>query len=158
MRKIIAFCYIIVSLFVASCTKENNLDSFENQANEISLTITQEIFELVNLHRISIGKQELIRNSEADDIAKNHTHYMINQGQVSHDNFTKRFLELQDRVEAIAAGENVAFGYANGKTVMDAWLKSPGHKANIEGDFVYIGIAVLKDANGAYYYTQLFYR
>jgi uncharacterized protein YkwD len=83
---------------------------------------------------------------------------MINQGQVSHDNFTKRFLELQDRVEAIAAGENVAFGYANGKAVMNAWLKSHGHKTNIEGDFVYIGIAALKDANGAYYYTQLFYR
>ncbi|TJY37087.1 CAP domain-containing protein [Pontimicrobium aquaticum] len=158
MKKVIIFCYVVVSLMVVSCSKENDLDSFENEANEISLTITQEILELVNLHRKSIGKQELIRNSDADNIAKGHTHYMINQGKISHDNFAKRFLELQDQVQAITAGENVAFGYANGKTVVDAWLNSPGHKANIEGDFVYIGIAAVKDSNGAYYYTQLFYR
>ena len=61
-------------------------------------------------------------------------------------------------LNAKAAGENVAFGYATGETVMEGWLNSPGHKANIEGNFTHIGIAAIKDENGRYYYTQLFFR
>lgn len=48
------------------------------------------------------------------------------------------------------AGENVAYGYSV-SGVVDAWMNSPGHRANILGDFDNIGI-------GSYgsYYTQVF--
>jgi uncharacterized protein YkwD len=41
---------------------------------------------------------------------------------------------------------------------MTGWLNSSGHKANIEGNFAHISIATIKDSQGRYYYTQLFYR
>ncbi len=48
------------------------------------------------------------------------------------------------------AGENVAHGYATGAAVHAGWMSSPGHKANILGDFTDIGIAHISGANGTW--------
>jgi len=157
MRRLIISSVIVFNLFTTSCTKIDDLNSVNNAIDEVSTT-TDEILQLVNVHRKSIGKSDLIRNSIADKIAEDHTNYMIVRGKISHDNFSARFVALQQQVNARAAGENVAYGYANGKTVMDGWLNSSGHKANIEGDYTHMGVAAIKDANGQYYFTQIFYR
>lgn len=154
MKRLIACCVIALNLIVLSCTKED----VEPTPDNVSISVTQEIFELTNLHRRSIGKEELSRSYKADKIAEEHTYYMIQEQQISHDNFSKRSQNLREQVNAKTVGENVAFGYRNGKTVMGGWLNSSGHKANIEGDFTHIGIAAIKDENDNYYYTQLFYR
>jgi uncharacterized protein YkwD len=39
-----------------------------------------------------------------------------------------------------------------------AWLNSPSHKANIEGDINLTGIGAAKASNGITYYTQIFYK
>jgi len=40
-------------------------------------------------------------------------------------------------------GENIAMGYTTPQTVVDAWLASPGHRANIErADYVATGVAM----------------
>ena len=83
---------------------------------------------------------------------------MISENNISHDNFNARFQELQQKVNATGAGENVASGYPTAKSVREVWLNSSGHKANIEVNFTHIGIAAIKDSQGRYYYTQLFYR
>jgi len=83
---------------------------------------------------------------------------MIAQSNISHDDFNLRFQELQQKVNAYSAGENVASGYQDASSVMNGWLNSSGHKANIEGNYTHIGLAAIKDAQGRYYYTQLFYR
>jgi len=129
----------------------------ENEGTD-TFTVSEDILELVNRHRISIGKSALIRNSIADEIAVEHSNYMISKGAISHDNFMLRFQKLQQEVNASAASENVAAGYTSAESVMSAWLNSSGHKNNIEGNFTHIGIASVKDSQGRYYYTQLFYR
>ncbi len=54
------------------------------------------------------------------------------------------------------AGENVAAGYTSAADVMDGWMDSPGHKANIlDADFKSIGIGVFKIGD-VYYWSQLF--
>ncbi len=48
-----------------------------------------------------------------------------------------------------AEGENIAFGQTDANDVMNAWLNSPGHKANIEQpSFRSIGVGVAAAANG----------
>ena len=47
-------------------------------------------------------------------------------------------------------------GYSTAKAVVDGWIDSDGHRENIEGDYNIIGIAAVKDANGRYYFTQIF--
>ena len=122
------------------------------------LTITGEILVLVNQHRQEIGLEALKRSTIADELAIEHTNYMIAQSNISHDYFNIRFQELQQKVNARGAGENVASGYQDASSVMNGWLNSSGHKANIEGNYTHIGLAAIKDAQGRYYYTQLFYR
>ncbi len=159
MSKKIKFWILPLFLIIASCSQdESDILTDEQQTDPTVSSISQEILHLVNQHRENVGKSALKRNSIADDIAKEHTDYMILKSKISHDNFNARFQELQQMVNAKGAGENVAAGYPTAQSVMDGWLNSSGHKDNIEGNFTHIGIAAIKDANGRYYFTQLFYR
>ena len=53
-----------------------------------------------------------------------------------------------------AAGENIAMGYGTPQAVVDGWMNSPGHRANIlNANFTQIGVGYVADGN---YWTQLF--
>ncbi|MDN4172492.1 CAP domain-containing protein [Nocardioides sp. SOB77] len=55
-------------------------------------------------------------------------------------------------------GENVAYGYPDGKTVVrKGWMKSPGHRANIlRKGYTHMGIAARKSDEGVWYVAQVF--
>ena len=152
--------WILPLLFLCwSCAEDNVMIPEDDSSGSVAeLTITEEILKLVNQHRQTIGKSKLTRSKTADELALNHTNYMISKNKISHDNFSDRWSMLQQEVNATGAGENVASGYPTAQSVVSAWLNSSGHKANIEGNFTHIGIAAIKDRQGKYYYTQLFYR
>ena len=159
MKRKITYCLLLLFCINWSCSEDDDTESPEVNIEVVEeLTISEEILVLVNQHRQSIGKSILTRDTTADYFATEHSNYMIAQNKISHDNFSNRFQDLQDEVNAISAGENVASGYPTAEAVMEAWLNSPGHRANIEGDFTHLGIASIKNAQGIYYYTQLFYR
>lgn len=55
------------------------------------------------------------------------------------------------------AGENIAWGQRSPEQVMDAWMNSSGHRANILNEnFTHIGVGYYQE-NGVNYWTQLFY-
>ena len=158
---IFKYIYILGIFFILfSCTEDDTsiLINDEGSIEVEDLTITGEILVLVNQHRQEIGLEALKRSTIADELAIEHTNFMIAQSEISHDNFNLRFQELQQKVNAHGAGENVASGYQDASSVMNGWLNSSGHKANIEGNYTHIGIAAIKDSKGRYYFTQLFYR
>lgn len=53
------------------------------------------------------------------------------------------------------AGENIAYGQRTAEEVMTAWMNSEGHRANILGDYDYIGIGVY-ESGGVIYWSQFF--
>lgn len=55
-----------------------------------------------------------------------------------------------------AAGENIAFGHRNVPEVMDGWIKSPGHEANIRGNYANVGFGSAPDRNGRIYWVANF--
>lgn len=55
-----------------------------------------------------------------------------------------------------SVSENVAYGYRSADAVVKAWLKSKGHKENIEADNTHFGISVRQDADGRNYFTNIF--
>ena len=58
---------------------------------------------------------------------------------------------------AIMFGENLAKGYYNADTVVQAWMDSPTHRANIEsGNFNTVGVAIFQAPNGSWYWAQAF--
>jgi uncharacterized protein YkwD len=63
----------------------------------------------------------------------------------------------ENGVKYILAGENIAFGQRTPQIVVDAWMNSPGHQANILGpEFGRLGVGVAIDDRGALYWAQSF--
>lgn len=48
-----------------------------------------------------------------------------------------------------AWGENIAAGHQP-KTVVQAWIDSPGHRANLLGDFTHLGVGYVPDGKAPY--------
>lgn len=158
----------VLSFAVFSCSKDDDASDESNQEQGTTdeetdgstdeISVADEIFKLVNEHRQSQGLAVLERSATADQLAVEHTQYMIGQGRISHDNQDDKFNTLKEKESARGFGENVAAGQNSAKSVMSAWLNSEGHRGNIEGNYTHIGIGAIEDQNGNYYYTQIFYR
>ncbi|GAA0892084.1 CAP domain-containing protein [Fulvivirga kasyanovii] len=122
------------------------------------LAVESQIIDLVNEYRKSIGKPELEMLSYISYECRVHSKNMA-QGAVSfgHDGFGERVERIKSNIGGGgASGENVAYGYNSAKQVMEGWLNSSGHRANIEGNFSHIGIGAYQHNNGPVYYTQIF--
>jgi len=56
-------------------------------------------------------------------------------------------------------GENVAYGYSNGKAAVTAWMKSPKHRANIlNSKYRLVAVGAYQDEDGRWYVAQVFGR
>lgn len=55
------------------------------------------------------------------------------------------------------AGENIAYGQRTPEQVMEGWMNSPGHRANImNSKFTAIGVGYYRSAAGVNYWSQMF--
>ncbi|HEY8733644.1 MAG TPA: CAP domain-containing protein, partial [Puia sp.] len=122
-------------------------------------TMENEILKYVNEDRISHGLSPLQLNSTESALASKHSQNMA-AGKVKfgHDGFNSRAKAIQKALGSIEIGENVASGTMTAREVVDGWLHSPGHKKNIEGNFVFTGIGYAPDKKGNIYFTQIFSR
>lgn len=165
--KLLTTSLLAMVLFTTvSCSKEESVDTVEesnlsidlNLANETDWQMANEILQHVNAYRVSIGLPELKRDQQyASAYAVDHTQYMIEKNKISHDNFGVRSEALKNR-GAQSVGENVAFGYTNAETLVNAWISSPSHKSVLEGNYTHTGFGVIQNNSGKYYYTEIFYR
>jgi len=56
-------------------------------------------------------------------------------------------------------GENVAYGYSNGRAAVTAWMNSSGHRANILNTrYRLIAVGAAQDDDGRWYVAQVFGR
>ncbi len=118
----------------------------------------QEVLDLVNAERARAGVPALSLHSGATKAAQiraqeisvsfSHTRPDGSQGVTALD---------QAGVSYRGFGENIAYGQRSASEVMEQWMNSSGHRANIlNGSFTSIGIGHYKDANGVDYWTQMF--
>jgi uncharacterized protein YkwD len=162
--KSITLKLVSIALFTAmliSCSaEEDGIYSGGLIAEDITLTyspIEYEIVYLVNQHRENMGLNSLNTFNLASREADGHTNYMLEVGEVSHDNFGKRSKYLIDNANAIIVAENVAYGFGSAEGVVDAWLKSEKHKATIENPtFTDFGISTEANELGRNYFTNIF--
>ncbi|MDX1544541.1 MAG: CAP domain-containing protein [Christiangramia sp.] len=150
-------------MFLTSCSKDNIEDDVTpynqvvtNKAEYTYSPIEVEILEDLNIYRKALGLSELKPLAELSIESEDHNEYMIQKGTVSHENFSQRASYLMNQVGAKTVSENVAFGYRTADAVINAWLKSKGHKDNIEADHTHFGISVRQDADGKNYFTNIF--
>jgi uncharacterized protein YkwD len=122
-------------------------------------SMVAEILKYVNEDRTEHGLPVLQMNSMESQLAEKHSRDMAT-GKVKfgHDGFNSRAKTIQKELGSIEIGENVASGPMTAREVVDGWLKSPGHKKNIEGNSTLTGIGYAYDKKGEIYFTQIFSR
>ena len=109
---------------------------------------------LVNVERRKHGRRKLRTNSGLVLAGQRHARDMVRKRYFAHDSRLGR--DFKDRIVrtgytrggAAALGENLAWGsreLATPRAIVRAWMKSPGHRANIlRKKFRHIGIGVVK--------------
>lgn len=120
----------------------------------------QEVARLVNAERAKAGLPALAYNWEAARVARYKSQDMIDKGYFAHQSPTygSPFQMMESfGLRFSAAAENIAKGQRTPAEVMNAWMNSPGHRANILSRSVtQIGVGAAKAKNGTLYWTQMF--
>jgi uncharacterized YkwD family protein/spore coat assembly protein SafA len=123
-------------------------------------TLEQRVIDLVNQQRANAGLHMLAKNWELCRVARYKSQDMINKGYFGHisPTYGSPFKMMEDfGISFTAAGENIAYGQRSPEEVMNAWMNSPGHRANIlNPSYNQIGVGCAKSSNGTYYWTQEF--
>jgi uncharacterized protein YkwD len=122
-----------------------------------------QVLTLVNQHRASLGLGQLSTSSTLTASATWKSLHMAKYNYFSHDDPAPPVARsVAQRITDCGYhgngwGENIAWGYTTPQDVMNAWLNSAGHKANIENpNFHVIGIGVAVSSGGKFYWTQDF--
>jgi uncharacterized protein YkwD len=135
----------------ASSTDNKLVTSYNYNEAELKLVT------LINDYRTSIGLNTLQVINHISYKSQEHNIYMIDNNVVNHDYFQQRSNNLIQVLGAEKVGENIAYNYQTPESAISAWLNSPGHKANIEGDYTHLGISITVDeTTGKKYYTNMF--
>lgn len=152
---------VLLSIFFISCVSED--DSIYDESSKysdvsVSYTVLEyQIMSLINEHREDIGLEPINIINIISNEAEGHTNYMIGVGQPSHDNFSIRYKNLVNKVNAKSVGENVAYGYSSAEAVVRAWINSSEHKKTIENtEYTDFGISTKKNDEGKNYFTHIF--
>ena len=121
------------------------------------LAYEEEVIRLVNEMREKNGLKHLTKNWELCRVARYKSQDMVENRYFSHTSPTygSPFQMMKDfGLRYRTAGENIAFGQRTPQEVMNAWMNSSGHRANIlNPSFTQIGVGYV--ANGRYW-TQMF--
>ncbi len=122
--------------------------------------LEKRVIDLVNQQRAKAGLHMLSQNWELCRVARYKSQDMIDKGYFSHQSPTygSPFRMMENfGIRFTAAGENIAYGQRTPEEVMNAWMNSSGHRANIlNGSYNQIGVGVAKASNGTFYWTQMF--
>ena len=108
----------------------------------------------INEYRTSIGLSTLNLNSYISLICADHNTDMLEQNLASHNGFTERVFRIMDNLGAANVGENIAYNFLSADAIIQAWLKSPEHKKNLENpEWNIMGLSTLNK-----YTTNIFAR
>lgn len=127
------------------------------QVQDSVLNYENEVIRLVNEIRVQNGLKALTTNWELSRVARYKSEDMVKNKYFSHNSPTygtpfqmMRSFGLSYRT----AGENIAYGQRTPAAVVDAWMNSSGHRANIlNASYTQIGVGYCASGN---YWTQMF--
>ena len=116
-----------------------------------------EVINLVNAERAKYGLSALKENWELSRVARYKSQDMKDNRYFSHTSPTygSPFTMMKNfGISYKSAAENIAMGQRTPKEVVNAWMNSSGHRANIlNKSYTEIGVGYVADGN---YWTQMF--
>ncbi|WP_017185143.1 CAP domain-containing protein [Alkalibacillus haloalkaliphilus] len=119
----------------------------------------KEVHALVNEEREKEGLEPVEFSEEASVVAREKSRDMAVNNYFDHQSPTYGSpFDMMDEfgLQYMAAGENIAMGQRSPEQVMDGWMNSDGHRANILSDsFTHLGVGYVQDGHQTYW-TQMF--
>ena len=116
-----------------------------------------EVIRLVNEARAANGLQPLTANWELSRVARYKSQDMADNRYFSHTSPTYGTPFQMIKAFGLSfrtAGENIAYGQRTPQAVMNGWMNSSGHRANIlNASYTQIGVGYVADGH---YWTQMF--
>ncbi|WP_330174661.1 CAP domain-containing protein [Streptomyces sp. NBC_01498] len=122
--------------------------------------VTAEVLARTNAERRAAGLRPLSPDPHLTTAAQSHSDAMVTRGFYSHTSPEGR--QPWDRARSAgsghrAVGENIACGQRSAAEVVQGWMNSPGHRANIlTPGFTHLGVGLRDGGELALYWTQLF--
>ena len=124
----------------------------------------KDVFNMVNNHRRSLGLNSLLWHEKAIYESQGHSQDMASfRVPFGHTGSSERFsnIKANETRDTEKLGENVAqnsnsSGISHSEVAFKGWLRSYGHRKNIEGDYTHTGIGARQSDNGSWYFTQIF--
>lgn len=117
----------------------------------------QEVIRLVNEIRAENGLRTLTYDWELARVARYKSQDMKDNGYFAHNSpvYGTPFQMMKNfGISFRSAGENIARGYSSPQAVVNAWMNSSGHRANIlNAAYTHIGVGYVSAGN---YWTQMF--
>lgn len=119
--------------------------------------VEQEVIRLVNVERANAGLPALKYDWELARVAEHKSQDMHDKKYFNHTSPTygSPFTMMKNYgITYKSAGENIAQGQRTAQEVVNAWMNSAGHRANIlNANYTHIGVGYVADGN---YWTQMF--
>lgn len=121
-----------------------------------SNSFVSEVVRLVNIERANNGLSALKENAVLDEYAQLRSKEIVSNFAHERPDGSSPLNYVMGLSGIRTAGENIAWGQPTPAAVVNAWMNSPGHRANIlNSKFTMIGVGCYKSGN-AYYWTQIF--
>lgn len=116
------------------------------------------IVELVNEQRAKAGLRAVTLDNTLKNAAMTRAKETVTSFSHTRPNGTSFSTVLSEyNISYRGCGENIAWGQNTPEEVMNGWMNSAGHRANIlNANFTKIGVGYYKAANGRKYWSQLF--
>lgn len=122
--------------------------------------IENEVVRLTNQQRAKYGLPPLQIDWQLARVARYKSVDMRDKNYFSHQSPTygSPFTMIKNfGISYRTAAENIAAGQQTPQEVVNAWMNSPGHRANIlNKDFTHIGVGYAKGGSYGHYWTQMF--
>lgn len=151
------------SVSTEASIKESHLETKTvamSQSGQKLSNLAQLTHQQVNEYRVASDLAPLEFSALVSEQATIHSIEMAqNIVEFSHDGFEGRVQALKDNVSIGSVAENVAYnaGYQDPvSTAVAGWIKSDGHRKNMEGNYNLTGIGVAVNPTGEHYFTQIF--
>ena len=138
----------------------DNIKDGNDIIQEVESDQALEVLRLVNAERKKQGLNELVLNHTLNGIATKKAEDMRDNNYFSHQSprYGSPFEMLQSfGVKYSSAGENIAAGQKTAQDVMNDWLNSSGHRANIlNKNYTELGVGYVEGGTYGTYWVQLF--
>ena len=147
-----SFLSLMFLFWTVSCASHRV--SYEPQAS-----MEQEIARDINQYRQSKGLAALREDPRITTQCRTHCVSMAGDDKISHRGFSGRAFALLKSFPHAKVAENVGMNYGMAdptKKIVNRWISSAGHRINIEGNYHFTGVGVVKTDEGNYFFCQIF--